>query len=132
MKPRRAVLLLLIAGHPAALGCLPGPDDGGSSGGSSGAATDGGDASTITRAGQACLDMASAYAQVGARCGETYEAARTQFIAQLANGDCNTVSIRNETELRSQCLPTFPSLSCTNYREGRFVPSCAEQIQRTK
>jgi len=138
---RPAVLALSLATAVTAVatqgGCLPGPDDGTSGGtsgtsGSSGSSgsSDGGDGSTITRAGQACLDMASAYATVGARCGDTYEASRTKFIAQLADGDCNKVSIRNETELRNQCLPTFSSLSCTNWREGRFAPSCAEQIIR--
>lgn len=136
-RARRAlhvISMICAFGAPLAA-CLPGPDDGTSSGGSSGSSgskSDGGDGSITTRAGQACIDMAQAYAQVGARCGDTYEGAGTKFVNELANGDCNTVSIRNETELRNQCIPSFASLSCTAYREGRFAPSCAEQIIRSK
>jgi len=140
MKLLAATLATLVAFTPVALlgfapGCLPGPEDGNgssSSGGSSGASTDGGEGGTVTRAGQACLDFANAYAHAGARCGDTYESARQSFIAQLANGDCNSVAIRNEAELRNGCLHTFSSISCTNLREGRFPPACAEQIIRQK
>lgn len=110
-------------------GCLPAPD----SGSSSGKANDGGsDSATAkpatTRDGQACLDMAQAYAYVGERCGDTFEGAGTKFVNTLAGGDCNKVSIRNEAELRNQCIPSFASLSCSDYVNGRFAPSCAGQI----
>ncbi len=113
--------------------CLPGPDDG-TSGGSSGSNSDAGKDGTpaTTAAGKACLDMAQAYAQVGARCGDTYEGAGTKFVNTLAGGDCNSVSIRNEAELRNQCIPSFASLSCSDYVNGRFAPACAEQIIRSK
>ena len=109
--------------------CLPGPDDGSSGSTKSDGGKDGSTATpATTREGQACLDMAQAYAQVGARCGDTFEGAGTKFVDTLAGGDCNKVSIRNEAELRNQCIPSFASLSCSEYVNGRFAPSCAGQI----
>lgn len=116
-----ALLLLLVS-------CLPGPDDGGSGGKSDGGSDSAAAKPATTREGQACLDMAQAYARVGERCGDTFEGAGTKFVNTLAGGDCNTVSIRNEAELRNQCIPSFASLSCTEYVNGRFAPSCAGQI----
>ena len=54
-----------------------------------------------TIAGKACLDTATAYATAAQRCGGDYDAERAAFIRDLANGDCDSVSIRNETELRN-------------------------------
>ena len=118
------------------LACLPLDNTGSSSGsasssgGSSGSA-DGGDAGSTT-AGIACEDMAKAYATAAQRCGGSYDAERTAFIKNLANGDCNSVSIRAEAELRSQCIPSFSSISCADLTNQRFAPSCAEQIIRSK
>ncbi|MBX3191759.1 MAG: hypothetical protein KF819_32515 [Labilithrix sp.] len=99
--------------------------------GPGGGSADGGpDGSPITAAGQACLDMADAYAGAASRCGDNFSAARTQFITNLANGDCNTVSIRNESELRSRCFPSFSVIGCADFKNGRYDPSCAEQIVR--
>jgi hypothetical protein len=131
-----AILLCTCAGL-APLACLPLDNTGSSSGsasssgGSSGTATDGGEGGTTT-AGVACQDMATAYATAAKRCGGNYDAERTAFINGLANGDCNSVSIRNETELRSQCIPSFSSISCADLTNQRFAPSCAEQIIRSK
>lgn len=114
-------------------GCLPPPDDGTSGGtsGSSGAgAADGGD-SGLTRAGQACNDLATAYATAAKRCGGDYDSERTAFIRDLANGDCNSVSIRSYSEL-AKCIPTFGSISCSDLKEQRFAPDCAEQIVRSR
>ena len=118
----------LFLGALALTGCLPGPDSGSSSG-----ATDGGSDSAAanpatTREGRACLDMAQAYAYVGERCGDTFEGAGTKFVNTIAGGDCNKVSIRNEAELRNQCIPSFASLSCSDFVNNRFAPSCAGQI----
>ena len=115
------------------LGCLPTTDTGssdGTSGSSGGGATDaGGDANTA--AGQACLDEADAYSAAAARCGGDQAAERKAFINDLANGDCNSVSIRNEAELRSGCIPSFSTISCDDLTNMRFVPACAEQIIRS-
>jgi hypothetical protein len=101
--------------------------------GPGGGSADGGpDGSPITAAGQACLDTADAFASASARCGDNYAAARTQFINNLANGDCNTVSIRNENELRSKCFPSLGRIGCSDLKNGRYDPSCAEQIVRPK
>jgi hypothetical protein len=122
----------------ALLGCLP-TDGGGtssSSGGASGSSGSGdagssGDAGH-TSAGKACLDTATAYATAAKRCGGDYDAERAAFIRDLANGDCDAVSIRNETELRSGCIPAFASISCFDLKQQQFPPACAEQIIRDK
>ncbi len=112
------------------LGCSPTTDTASSSSGSSGTAsgTDGGNSA----AGQACLDTADAYAAAAQRCGGDPVAEKKAFITDLANGDCNSVSIRNETELRSGCIPSFRTIGCDDLKNQRFAPSCAEQIVRSK
>lgn len=115
------------------LGCLPTTDQSSSSGStasSSGTTTsaDGG----VSAAGQACLDTADAFAAAAMRCGGDPVAEKKAFITDLANGDCNSVSIRNEAELRSGCIPSFSTISCTDLTQQRFAPSCAEQLIRSK
>ncbi len=118
------------------LGCLPTTDTGtsgdtsGTSGSSGGAADSGADGNTT--AGQACLDEADAYSAAAARCGGNQAAEKKAFINDLANGDCNSVSIRNEAELRSGCIPSFSTISCDDLTNMRFAPECAEQIIRSK
>lgn len=118
------------------LGCLPTTTDqtsssSGSTASSSGTSSDAGDGG-VTTAGQACLDEADAFAAAAFRCGGDQAAERKAFINELANGDCNSVSIRNEAELRSGCIPSFSTISCDDLTQQRFVPSCAEQIIRSK
>ena len=119
------------------LGCLPTTTDqtsssGGTSASSGGTADSGADGGGVTTAGQACLDTADAYAAAAMRCGGDQVAERTAFINDLANGDCNSVSIRNEAELRSGCIPSFSTIGCADLKNQRFAPSCAEQIIRSK
>ena len=121
----------------APLACIPLDNTGSSSGsasssGGSSGTTDGGDAATNTAAGQACLDTATAFATAAQACGGNYDAERAALIRDLANGDCNDVSIRNESELRSQCIPSLSTISCADLMNQRFVPGCAEQIIRNK
>jgi hypothetical protein len=117
-------------------GCLPQDGTGtssgtsASSGGTSGTAS--GDAGATTTAGKACLDTAAAYATAAKRCGGNYDAEYAAFIRDLANGDCNSVDIRNETELRTQCFPSLARILCDDLKNNRVDPSCAEQIIRPK
>ena len=135
------VAVALLSGPVLALtliACLPLDNTGTSSGsasstgGSSGSTADGGEGGANTTAGLACLDTATAFATAAKRCGGDYDAERAAFIRDLANGDCNLVSIRNETELRSRCIPSFSTISCADLTNQRFAPSCAEQIIRSK
>jgi hypothetical protein len=131
--PAHAFVVLLGVGL-APLACLPLDNTGSSSGSasSSGAApVDGGEAGTTT-AGIACQDMATAFATAAQRCGGNYAAERTAFISDFANGDCNSVSIRNEAELRSGCIPSFSVIACDAFSNQRFDPTCAEQLIRSK
>lgn len=116
------------------VGCLPQDGTGASSASSSGSTTagDAGDSGATTAAGQACLDTADAFAKASARCGGDYTAARKAAIRDLASGDCDSVTIRNEAELRRQCFPALASIGCADLTNQRFAPSCAEQIVRSK
>jgi hypothetical protein len=128
----RFVVLTLFA-SVALVGCITTDGTGTSSGtsaSSSGSST--ADSGATTAAGKACLDTADAYATAAARCGGTYAAEHTAFIQNLAGGDCNSVSIRNETELRTQCFPSLTRIPCADLTNNRVDPSCAEQIIRTK
>jgi hypothetical protein len=136
-KPLRPVRPFTLATFAAlaVLGCAPGDGTGTSSGtsaSSSGSSGTSGDASVNTLAGQACLDMAASFATAAQRCGGNYDAERAAFIRDLAGGDCNSVSIRAEAELRRQCLPSFSRITCDALRNQRFDPSCAEQIIRSR
>lgn len=114
------------------LGCLPTTTDqtsSGSTASSSGTSSDGGDGG-VSAAGQACLDEADAFAAAAMRCGGDPVAEKKAFIKALANGDCDSVSIRNEAELRSGCIPSFSTIGCDDLKNQRFAPSCAEQIIR--
>lgn len=124
-------LLFSVLGALLHVGCLP-PDGTGTSSGSSGGASDAGDGGATTAAGRACLDTADAIAKASQRCGADYTAARNGAIRDLANGDCESVTIRNETELRTQCFPSLASISCADLTNQRFAPSCAEQLIRSK
>lgn len=126
MRPSRAFFLLLVA---TPLGCLP--PDGTGTGGSGGTSNDAGEGGSASAAGRACLDTADAFGKAQQRCGGDYEAGRNAIIRDLAKGDCESVTIRNERELRGQCLPSLARSSCADIQNQRFDPSCAEQIVRS-
>jgi hypothetical protein len=113
--------------------CLPQDGTGTTSSSSSGTSgTADADSGAKTPAGQACLDTADAFAAAEKRCGSDYTTARNNLIRDLANGDCESVSIRNVAELRAQCFPSLARISCSDLQNQRVDPSCAEQIMRTK
>jgi hypothetical protein len=118
------------------LGCIPTTDQTSSSSGttasSSGGTADSGADGGVTQAGQACLDLADAYAGAVMRCGGDPVAEKKSLIENLANGDCNSVAIRDEAQLRSGCLPSFATISCDDLTNQRFDPTCAEQLIRSK
>lgn len=137
----RIPLRLLLATHLSLLALVPTaclPQDGtgtsasSSGGGSSGTSDAAADGGAATAAGKACLDTVDAFAKAQQRCGGDYTAGRNAALRDLANGDCESVTIRNERELRAQCLPSLASISCADLANQRFAPSCAEQIVRTK
>lgn len=127
----------------AILGCAPQDGSGGTSGSSGTSGSTGTSGTTegactsasvsdagagATLFGRACLDTALAFAQAAQRCGGNCEAERTAVIRELAGGDCNSVSIRNEAELRTRCFPSLTRISCEALKNQRFDPSCAGQI----
>lgn len=131
-RPLRAFTLATFTAL-AVLGCAPQDGTGTSSGasGSSGSSSGDGGAATTT-AGKACFDTAAAFATAAKRCGGNYDAEYAAFVRDLAGGDCNSVSIRNEAELRNQCFPSLGRITCDALRSSRFDPSCAEQILRSR
>lgn len=122
-------LVLPLVGALLLSSCAPQDGTGTTSSSSSGTAADSG---AKTPAGQACLDTADAFAKAQRRCGADYTASRSSVIRDLANGDCETVTIRNERELRTQCFPSLARISCGDLQNQRVDPSCAEQIIRSK
>jgi hypothetical protein len=135
MRTRVPPFMLATFATFAILGCAPQDGTGtssGASGSSSGSSTSTADSGATTTAGQACLDMASAFATAAKRCGGNYDGERAAFIRDLAGNDCNSVTIRNETELRGQCFASFGKITCDALRNQRFDPSCAEQIIRSR
>lgn len=101
-----------------------------SSGSTGTAATDSG---VATAAGRACVDTADAFAKAQVRCGATdYAAAKAAVIRDLANGDCDSVSILNEAQLRASCLPALAVIRCADLANQQFPPACAGQIIREK
>jgi hypothetical protein len=118
------------------LGCIPTTDQTSSSSGttasSSGGTADSGAEGGVSAAGQACLDTAAAFAAAAMRCGGDPVAEKKSFIDNLANGDCNSVAIRDEAQLRSGCIPSFARISCDDLTNQRFDPTCAEQLIRSK
>lgn len=119
----------------AVVGCAPQDGTGTSGGTSGGASGDGGSddgAAPMTRAGKACVDMATVFATSAKRCGGNYDAEYAAFVRDIAGGDCNSVSIRNEVELRNQCFTALSRITCADLKENRFAPSCAEQIIRSR
>ena len=100
---------------------------------SSGSTGTSADSGAATAAGRACVDTADAFAKAQVRCGATdYAGAKAAVIRDLAGGDCDTITIRNETELRTGCFPALASIRCADLANQRFPPSCAGQIVREK
>lgn len=125
-------LVLPVLGAALLSSCLPqeGGTTASSSGGTSGKAA--ADSGAKSVAGQACLDTADAFATAQQRCGSDFTTSRNNLIRDLANGDCESVTIRNETELRTKCFPFLSRINCSDLANQRVDPSCAEQIIRTK
>lgn len=125
-------LTLAAIAAVAILGCVTqdgSPGTGGTGGTTEGACTSASASDAgATVSGKACLDTALAFAQAAQRCGGNCEVERTAVIRELADGDCNAVSIRNEAELRTRCFPSLTQISCDALKNQRFDPSCAGQI----
>jgi len=81
---------------------------------------------------KACTDLGDAFAKAYARCGTlSYQEVYDIYMAQVGGPTCpNVVGIRDENELRGQCIPWFSSVSCANL--GTTDPSCKEQLQVTQ
>ena len=127
-------LVLPTIGAVLQVACITTDGTGTSSSTSSGstgtAATDSG---VATAAGKACVDTADAFAKAQVRCGATdYAAAKASVIRDLANGDCDSVTILNEAQLRANCLPALATISCAALANQQFPPACAGQIIREK
>ena len=80
---------------------------------------------------QACLDVIDAFARTAERCGADYATAHDFLVKRDANGDCKNVrSIRDETALRSTCIPFVMAQPCDDFAKGKLDATCAEQLQR--
>ena len=78
-----------------------------------------------------CLDTIEAFARAAERCGAEYKTTYGELLKRNANGDCKNVrTIRNESALRTTCLPFMRMQSCKDLHDGIIDPSCATQLQR--
>jgi hypothetical protein len=80
---------------------------------------------------QACIDVIDAFARTAERCGGDYATEHDRLIKRDAAGDCTNVrTIRDESALRSTCIPFVMSQPCDDFTNGKLDPACAEQLQR--
>lgn len=80
---------------------------------------------------RACDDIVDALAAAGERCGLEYARVRDATLATVAAGDCkNVTSIRDERQLREECLPSLARDPCERVRAGEHDASCDAQLRR--
>lgn len=78
---------------------------------------------------QGCLDTIEAIARAGERCFGDYDAQYAATIKSVG-GDCkNVISLRDETSLRSTCIPSLKTVGCGELKAGKIDPTCADQLQ---
>lgn len=83
------------------------------------------------QAEQACLDTVETYARAAERCGSDYKTSYDKFLRADASGDCKNVSsIRDETALRTTCLPFVKAQLCEDLANGLTDPSCSAQLEK--
>jgi hypothetical protein len=86
---------------------------------------------------QTCADVVDALARANVRCagdaGADYASAYSTFLTQIAAGDCNNiVSIRDEIELCSQCLPSLTTIACADIASNNLPRTCNLQLERNQ
>ena len=80
----------------------------------------------------ACKDTIEAFSRAAERCGQDYKTSYDFFLVRDANGDCKNVrTLRDETALRTTCLPLMTSLDCADVLSGQTDATCSKQLQRT-
>ena len=103
-----------------------------------GTVTPDGGAASNPAAEKACLDTADAVAKASQRCGCTVDAGAANcdyktnydsFIKNAVGGNCaNTRRVRDETSLRSKCLPSLATVSCPDFLAKRIDATCIDQL----
>jgi hypothetical protein len=79
---------------------------------------------------KACNDTADAVAKAAQRCGSDYQSNYNAFVNAV--GTCEKiVQIRDETSLRSTCLPSLSTISCTDLMAGNLDASCKGQLLKS-
>jgi len=78
----------------------------------------------------ACRDFIDAAVKLATRCMRAPEGARARVLAEVG-GDCrNTVSIRDEAALRSECFGKIDSIDCRALDDESYLPyACAAQLE---
>ncbi len=80
---------------------------------------------------QDCLDVEKAVTDAATRCGFTpaeVQELDSAFLQKI-NGSCtNVVDIRDESSLRTQCIPSFQTMTCNTFTSGTWDPSCKGQL----
>ena len=82
---------------------------------------------------KSCLDVADAIAKAAVRCNlGTDQDALDGFIQGATNGaGCKAIiKIRDESSLRSTCIPSLSTISCTDLQAATLDASCRGQLLR--
>jgi len=87
--------------------------------------------STATGPQKACEDTAAAVAKAAQRCGADYQMSYDQFTNAIG-GCANIVQVRDEASLRSTCIPSLSTISCTDFMNGNLDASCKSQLLKAK
>ncbi|UJR86100.1 hypothetical protein [Sandaracinus amylolyticus] len=83
----------------------------------------------------ACNDTVQVFGDAIVRCGLDEGASRDDLERQIEStvtmtqGCERVVSIRDEAELREECLPALETVACADLSAGTLPPSCRAQIE---
>ncbi len=78
----------------------------------------------------ACSETIAAVARAKERCGSSYDASYDSLLDATTGGSCaNVTSIRDETQLCFECIPTLETLPCTDVASDKLPLSCQQQLQ---
>ncbi|WP_394825452.1 hypothetical protein [Pendulispora albinea] len=90
------------------------------------------DPKTVARARDYCIQLRNSVVAAAARCGNAEKEVRAAFDAEFGSGCYKVVGVRNENALRLKCIPSFETISCTDFNAAKWEPSCEKQLLMPK
>jgi hypothetical protein len=78
---------------------------------------------------QACEEVADAVAAAAKRCGQDYQVNHDAFEKNLPGGSCSGIKhVRDINALKSTCIPSLASVSCSDLMAAKIDASCLGQL----